>query len=95
VQLCEALEGIGIGSVAIPSNDPYGFSDKDSEYGRGSLSLCHAGYEAGLGVLGKNNLLTNMKLGNIIQIGAVLVNAELEPDKPAELYYLEIGRAHV
>lgn len=84
IQICEELESMGMGSVTIPSGDPYGYSDKDGEYGQGSISLRHAGYQAGLGVIGKNNLLINMKLGNIIQLGAVLVDTELEPDRPAE-----------
>ncbi len=40
----------------------------------------HSGYLAGLGVLGKNTLLINEKYGNMIQIGAVLVDIELEGD---------------
>lgn len=84
VQMCEALESMGMGAVAIPSDNPYEYWDKETQSGRGILSMRHAGFLAGLGVLGKNNLLTNMKLGNIIQIGVVLVDTELEPDKPAE-----------
>ncbi|AAM06133.1 predicted protein [Methanosarcina acetivorans C2A] len=40
----------------------------------------NSGYLAGLGVLGKNTLLINDKYGNMIQIGAILVDVELEPD---------------
>lgn len=83
-QLCEALESMSMKSVPIPSDDPYEYWDKENQYGRGILSMRHAGYLAGLGVIGKNTLLTNMKLGNIIQIGAILVDTELEPDKPSE-----------
>lgn len=48
------------------------------------MTMRHAGYLAGLGILGRNALLTNMKLGNIIQLGAVLVDTELDPDRPAD-----------
>ena len=44
------------------------------------LSLRHAGHLAGLGVLGKNTLLINDKLGNMIQLGALLLNEKLEGD---------------
>lgn len=84
IQICEKLEDMGMASVAIPSGDPFGYGHKDGGYAQGSLSLRHAGYQAGLGVIGRNNLLINMKLGNIIQLGAVLVDTELEPDRPAE-----------
>ena len=83
-QICEALEHMRMGAVNIPSDGPYEYWDNEKQYGRGILSMRHAGYLAGLGVLGRNTLLTNMKLGNIIQLGSVLVDTELEPDKPAE-----------
>jgi epoxyqueuosine reductase QueG len=48
--------------------------------GKGMLSLKHAGYLAGLGVIGRNSLLCNPDLGNLIRIGAVLANVYLEAD---------------
>jgi epoxyqueuosine reductase len=39
---------------------------------------------AGLGVLGKNTLLTNNKFGNRIRLGALLSNAQVEPDELAD-----------
>ena len=77
------LEEMGIGSVPIPSDDPYEHWEADREYGRAILSLGHAGCLAGLGVLGKSTLLINNRFGNMIQLGAVLVDAELEADPPA------------
>jgi epoxyqueuosine reductase QueG len=74
------LEKQGVMSVPIPSDDPYEHWDPESFYGRAILSLRHAGYLAGLGVLGKNTLLMNKEFGNMIQIGAVLVQAEVEED---------------
>ncbi|MHB1000863.1 MAG: 4Fe-4S binding protein [Armatimonadota bacterium] len=75
-----ALEDAGIKAVPIPSDDPYEHWEADRSYGRAILSMRHAGYLAGLGVLGKNTLLINKQYGNMIQIGALLVDAELEPD---------------
>ncbi len=72
------LEELGVGCVPVPSDDPYEHWEADRSYGRAILSLRHAGYLAGLGVLGKNTLLINEYYGNMIQLGAVLVDAELE-----------------
>jgi epoxyqueuosine reductase len=83
-QLCEELETMGIKAVAVPSDVPYEYWDEENQHGRGVLSMTHAGYFAGLGFIGRNRLLTNKKLGNIIHIGAVLADTELESDKPVE-----------
>jgi epoxyqueuosine reductase QueG len=72
------LEEMGIKNVLIPTDDPYEHWEPDRTYGRAILSLRHAGYLAGLGVLGKNTLLINREFGNMIQIGAVLADTELE-----------------
>lgn len=79
-KLCLILEDLGIGAVPIPSDDPSLYWEAENQYARGILSLRHAGYFAGLGVLGKNTLLINEKYGNMIQIGVVLVDIELESD---------------
>lgn len=78
--LCQILEDSGIEAIPIPSDDPSEYWEEKNQYARGILSLRHAGYLAGLGVLGKNTLLINEKYGNMIQIGAILVNIELEND---------------
>jgi epoxyqueuosine reductase len=74
----------GIGNVMIPSDDPYEYWDIARQHGQAILSLRHAGYLAGLGVLGKNTLLINNKYGNMIQIGAILIDKEVEPDSIAD-----------
>lgn len=74
------LEEQGIGAVPIPTDDPYEHWEPERAYGRAILSLRHAGQLAGLGVLGRNTLLINERYGNMIQIGAVLLNAELQAD---------------
>jgi epoxyqueuosine reductase QueG len=74
------LEGSGIIAVPIPSDDPYEHWEPERTYGRAILSMRHAGYLAGLGILGKNTLLINDLFGNMIQIGAVLTDAQLEGD---------------
>ena len=74
------LEAGGIVSVPIPSADPYEYWDAGRNHGRAILSLKHAGFLAGLGVLGKNTLLMNERLGNMMWLGAILVSVDLEPD---------------
>jgi epoxyqueuosine reductase QueG len=69
-----------LGSVPIPSADPYDYWDADRTHGRGILSLKHAGALAGSGVPGKNTLLVNERFGNMIWLGAALVSIDLEPD---------------
>jgi epoxyqueuosine reductase QueG len=80
IDLCRALEDLGIECVPIPSDDPSEYWEPHNQYARGILSLRHAGYFAGLGVLGKNTLLINEKYGNMIQIGAILIDISLEND---------------
>jgi len=56
-QISIELDSIGIKNVIIPTDDPYEYWDEENKTGRAILSLRHAGYLAGLGVIGKNNLL--------------------------------------
>jgi len=81
--LSQELETEDITSIPIPSADPYEYWDPDQKHGKGILSLKHAGYLAGLGVIGKNTLLINDKYGNMIWLGAILVSIDLEPDPVA------------
>jgi|TergutMp193P3_1026864.scaffolds.fasta_scaffold108745_1 epoxyqueuosine reductase QueG len=50
----------------------------------GQISLKHAAELAGLGVIGRNYLLTNPKYGNLLWFSAVLTNADLIPDKKVQ-----------
>ena len=50
----------------------------------GHISLKHAAEIAGLGVIGKNYLLTNPQYGNLLWLSAVLTDAELTPDEKIE-----------
>jgi epoxyqueuosine reductase len=80
LELSLRLDDAGVGAVAIPSDDPYEYWEPDNRYGRGILSMRHAGHLAGLGALGRNTLLVNRDLGNMIQLGAVLVDIRIEGD---------------
>jgi epoxyqueuosine reductase len=76
------LEDEGMAAIPVPSV-PYDYWDEENKIGKGILSLKHAGYLAGLGVFGKNTLLYNSKYGNMITLGAVLVDRELQSDPVA------------
>jgi epoxyqueuosine reductase QueG len=74
------LDKLGLKNVLIPTDDPYLYWDDNKQEGRAILSLRHVGYLAGLGKLGRNNLLINKDYGSMIQIGALLTPAKFESD---------------
>ena len=68
-------------TIAIPiPTEPYEYWDAENLTGKGIISLKHAGYNAGLGSFGRNSLLLNRKYGNLIRLGAIISNSELDPD---------------
>ncbi|MDA3893916.1 MAG: hypothetical protein PF517_19830 [Salinivirgaceae bacterium] len=74
------LDKVGLKNVLIPTDDPYlSWNEKEQE-GRAILSLRHVAFLAGLGKLGRNNLLINKDYGNMIQIGALLTDQEFNSD---------------
>jgi len=79
-EISSVLDRKGLKNVLIPTDDPYLYWDNDKQEGRAILSLRHAGYLAGLGKLGRNNLLINKDFGNMIQIGAILTKEKFDPD---------------
>ena len=84
LDISRKLDQSSIGNVIIPSDDPYESWTPVEGRGEAILSLRHAGYLAGLGKLGKSNLLINEKLGNMIQLGAILLDRFFEPDSIAD-----------
>jgi len=78
--LSRKLDALGVKNVPVPSDDPSEYWEPDRSYARGILSLRHAGLLAGLGVLGKSTLLINDRLGNMMQLGALLLNEKLAGD---------------
>jgi epoxyqueuosine reductase QueG len=74
------LQRRNIRNVIIPTDDPYEYWEPENSYGRAILSLKHAGHLAGLGYMGRNTLLMHPRYGNMIQLGAVLLDLELEGD---------------
>ena len=84
LQFSLRLQDMDIKNVMIPSDDPYEAWNQEKQHGQAILSMRHAGVCAGLGKLGKNNLLINAKYGNMIQLGAILTDCELAYDQPAD-----------
>jgi len=80
MNLCFALEKQGIRAVPVPTDVPHLHWDAENKHGMGIISLRHSAYNAGLGILGRNTLLINSELGNLVYIGAVLIDAAAEPD---------------
>lgn len=77
---CCYLDKLGVGAAMIPADDPSEYWDEEKKQGRGILSLKHAGELAGIGVIGKNTLLVNKDLGNMMYLGAFLMDQETEYD---------------
>jgi epoxyqueuosine reductase len=80
LEFCKAIQNNGNHAVPIPADIPFLSWDNEKRHGIGILSLRHAGYLAGLGILGRNNLLINPDLGNMVYIGAILTDNKLDPD---------------
>jgi epoxyqueuosine reductase QueG len=78
------LDKLGLKNILIPTDDPLLYWNEAEQEARAILSLRHVGALAGLGRLGKNNLLINKDYGSMIQIGALLTNEKFESDPLAD-----------
>lgn len=76
-------------AVPLPADSPYEYWDAEKLEGRGLISMKHAAVLAGLGTLGKSTLLLNEKFGNLLTVGAVLTELDLDSDPPAESICIE------
>lgn len=69
-----------ITAVPLPCDAPYEHWEEENKRGCGILSMRHAAMLAGLGHLGRSTLLIHPKLGNMVNIGVILTDAELSSD---------------
>lgn len=84
ILLCAEIEArTQARAVPVPS-EPYEYWDAENREGKGLLSLKHAAWLAGLGVITANSLLTNDRYGNRLCLGAALLDIELEGDPIAD-----------
>lgn len=75
------FEQSGYRSATVPSYNPVEMTSETKGF-VGAVSLRHVAQAAGLGVLGKNNLLITPHLGPRVRLGALVTTAPLDPDKP-------------
>jgi len=80
LEFCLQLEEQGVHALPLPAEGPFERDGDGEEAHWGVLSLRHAGWLAGLGVLGRNTLLINRTYGSLIQLGALLVDLERDSD---------------
>lgn len=76
------LEQRGYRAAIVPSYSPVDMGLETKGFA-GEVSLRHVAKAAGLGVLGKNNLLLTTEFGPRVRIGAVVTTAELQADEPS------------
>ncbi len=84
MEILRYCQDLGADAVIVPSDTPYIYWDPENMVGKGIISLKHAGVQAGLGIMGHNTIFMNPDYGNMVYLGAVLVDAELEQDELME-----------
>lgn len=77
-KILEYLEERKIKSIPIPSFAPMKLVKK---FPSGLISLKNAAIQAGLGSIGKNDIVYNEKYGGFIRFSAILTEAKFEPDE--------------
>jgi epoxyqueuosine reductase QueG len=75
------LEERGHRSATIPAYSPVEMTSETKGF-VGVVSLRHVAQAAGLGVLGRNNLLLTPHLGPRVRLGGVVTTAPIDPDEP-------------
>lgn len=74
----------GVSGVIVPADVPYLYWDGENHHGRGIISLKHAAVLAGLGIMGRSTIFISPEYGNMVYLGAVLLDAEQAPDPAVE-----------
>ena len=82
LDFCIEMKKSEIVCVPIPANESQW--DKHTGRYRSIVSLKHAAQAAGLGTIGRHSLLITPEFGSMIWLGAVLCDAEFEPDRMKE-----------
>ena len=66
--------------VPVPSDAPNEYWDAHNLTAKGLISMKHTAVACGLGRMGKSTLLINPTYGNLLTVGAILTNLEMESD---------------
>jgi len=80
MELLRFCESRGVNGVMVPPQVPYLHWDEENQHGMGIISLKHAAVRAGLGIMGQSTIFINRDYGNMVYLGAILIDAQLEPD---------------
>ena len=89
LDLCIELERNGFLSAPVPTNEDE--LDECTGRYRSVVSQKHAAQAAGLGTVGRHSLLITPEFGSMVWLGAVLTEAELEPDVMKERICTDCG----
>jgi epoxyqueuosine reductase len=88
------LEGQGFLTLPVSADKPVEIHKRDPQTGKrffhtrvvGQLSLKHAALSAGMGQIGRSNLLLTPEFGPHQRLGGIITEVALEPDPYRELY---------
>ncbi|MCL2812933.1 MAG: 4Fe-4S binding protein, partial [Clostridia bacterium] len=83
-EVAKRIKAAGFKSKAISATGGKWVEGDGRKEQFGYISLKHAAEIAGLGIIGKNYLLTNPQYGNLLWLSAVLTDADLVPDQRAQ-----------
>ena len=75
--LADHIQNLGFGAVAVAASQLIDWNKQTAH-----LSHKHVAAEAGLGWIGRSNLLVNPELGSRIRLVTVLTDMPIEPDTP-------------
>ena len=79
MRLSERISALGYRALPVPASQIL-----DWETQRGQVSHKHVAVQAGLGWIGRNNLLVTPEHGSRIRLVTVLTDMPLEPDRPMD-----------
>ena len=77
-ELAKKIEGEGVRALPFAASQMVDWQSQ-----RGHISHKHVAVAAGLGWIGRNNLLVHPRLGGRLRLNTVLTDIELVPDAPA------------
>ncbi|OPY68703.1 MAG: Epoxyqueuosine reductase [Syntrophorhabdaceae bacterium PtaU1.Bin034] len=77
--LAKKLEGMGYDALPLAASQMVDWQNQ-----KGHISHKHIGQAAGIGWIGRNNLLVHPRYGSRVRYNTILTNMPLAPDEPAE-----------